>query len=70
MEQASKDFIIFVSTNVMGLSAGFTSMLRVKSKVNPLITTSWLFFNQFDRFQRLELKHVEDRGCFPAIEFR
>jgi hypothetical protein len=23
-----------------------------------------------DRFQQLELKHVEDRGCAPAVEFR
>jgi hypothetical protein len=23
-----------------------------------------------NRFQQLELKHVEDRGCFAAMEFR
>lgn len=26
--------------------------------------------NRYSRFQQLELKHVEDRGCFKAMEFR
>jgi hypothetical protein len=26
--------------------------------------------DSLDRFQQLELKHVEDRGCFSAMEFR
>lgn len=44
-------------------------MQRVRSK-------SWLFefalheANRISRFQQLELKHVEDRGCFAAMEFR
>ncbi|KAL8751445.1 MAG: hypothetical protein Q9199_006408 [Rusavskia elegans] len=28
------------------------------------------FHAKSEKFQQLELKHVEDRGCFPAIEFR
>ncbi|KAH6708849.1 vacuolar import and degradation protein-domain-containing protein, partial [Leptodontidium sp. MPI-SDFR-AT-0119] len=34
-------------------------------------TISGLYFHeQCENFQRLELKHIEDRGCFSAIEFR
>jgi hypothetical protein len=29
-----------------------------------------LILTSLDRFQQLELKHVEDRGCFSAMEFR
>ncbi|KAL8915712.1 MAG: hypothetical protein Q9172_006736 [Xanthocarpia lactea] len=28
------------------------------------------FHAKSEKFQQLELKHVDDRGCFPAIEFR
>ncbi|CAN8101711.1 unnamed protein product [Discula destructiva] len=28
------------------------------------------FHSKSERFQQLELKHVEDRGCFSAMEFR
>ncbi|KAL8704737.1 MAG: hypothetical protein Q9201_002121 [Fulgogasparrea decipioides] len=28
------------------------------------------FHAKSEKFQQLELKHVEDRGCFPAMEFR
>ncbi|CAJ2512683.1 Uu.00g008020.m01.CDS01 [Anthostomella pinea] len=28
------------------------------------------FHSKSEKFQQLELKHVEDRGCFSAIEFR
>ncbi|SPO04126.1 related to VID24 - required for vacuolar import and degradation of Fbp1p [Cephalotrichum gorgonifer] len=28
------------------------------------------FHKKSERFQQLELKHVEDRGCFAAVEFR
>ncbi|PVH72596.1 hypothetical protein DL98DRAFT_553081 [Cadophora sp. DSE1049] len=31
-------------------------------------TISGLYFHE--KFQRLELRHVEDRGCFSAVEFR
>ncbi|EPE36678.1 hypothetical protein GLAREA_08841 [Glarea lozoyensis ATCC 20868] len=37
-------------------------------------TVSGIYFHakseNLDRFQQLELKHVEDRGCFSAMEFR
>lgn len=28
------------------------------------------FHAKSEKYQQLELKHVDDRGCFPAIEFR
>lgn len=28
------------------------------------------FHSKSEKFQQLELKHVEDRGCFGAVEFR
>ncbi|KAI4219039.1 MAG: hypothetical protein L6R36_008603 [Xanthoria steineri] len=28
------------------------------------------FHAKSEKFQQLELKHVDDRGCFPAVEFR
>jgi len=34
-------------------------------------TVSGIYFHaKSEKFQQLELKHVEDRGCFPAMEFR
>ncbi|KAJ5956739.1 hypothetical protein N7501_011018 [Penicillium viridicatum] len=34
-------------------------------------TVSGVYFHaKSERFQQLELKHVEDRGCAPAVEFR
>jgi len=34
-------------------------------------TVSGIYFHaKSEKFQQLELKHVEDRGCFAAIEFR
>ncbi|KAJ5301702.1 hypothetical protein PENANT_c002G11688 [Penicillium antarcticum] len=34
-------------------------------------TVSGVYFHaKSERFQQLELKHVEDRGCAPALEFR
>lgn len=27
-------------------------------------------YSRYIRFQQLELKHVEDRGCAPVVEFR
>jgi len=34
-------------------------------------TVSGIYFHaKSERFQQLELKHVEDRGCFAAMEFR
>jgi hypothetical protein len=28
------------------------------------------FHSRSEKFQQLELKHVEDKGCFAAMEFR
>lgn len=34
-------------------------------------TVSGIYFHaKSEKFQKLELKHIEDRGCTPAIEFR
>ncbi|CRG85025.1 Glucose-induced degradation protein 4 homolog [Talaromyces islandicus] len=34
-------------------------------------TISGIYFHaKSEKYQQLELKHVEDRGCAPAIEFR
>ena len=46
-------------------------MLRVKSKFNRFLMfrVTYVDINR-DRFQKLELAHVPDRGAFAAIEMR
>lgn len=69
MVQALKDSTTYASIRFKVLSAGSTSTQRVKSKSGTpsLVVAS---SNKTIRFQQLELKHVEDRGCFAAMEFR
>ncbi|KAJ9143116.1 Glucose-induced degradation protein 4 [Pleurostoma richardsiae] len=38
---------------------------QIKGEVNGIY-----FHSKSEKFQQLELKHVEDRGCFGAMEFR
>lgn len=38
---------------------------QVKGEVSGIY-----FHAKSEKFQQLELKHVEDRGCFSAVEFR
>ncbi|KAL2756466.1 hypothetical protein ACRALDRAFT_2077459, partial [Sodiomyces alcalophilus JCM 7366] len=38
---------------------------QVKGEVSGIY-----FHSKSEKFQQLELKHVENRGCIPAIEFR
>ena len=34
-------------------------------------TVSGIYFHaKSEKYQQLELKHVDDRGCMPAMEFR
>lgn len=43
-------------------SEKYVDIIRPSSNKYSILTSS--------RFQQLELKHVEDKGCFAAMEFR
>jgi hypothetical protein len=43
------------------------SLVAVVARLPAWITAMLMFVY---RFQQLELKHVEDKGCFGALEFR
>lgn len=61
---------IYASTRYRAQLAGYISTPRVKGKsTSSLCHRSYRPANM-DRFQQLELKHVPDRGCFAAMEFR
>jgi hypothetical protein len=66
--QVLRAFTTSALTRYKERSAEYIFTQRAKSM--PLYPYIFPFSNMSTRFQQLELKHVEDRGCFPAMEFR
>jgi hypothetical protein len=67
--QVSKASTTSALINARAPSAAYISTQRARSMpVHAYLQN--MKTNALDRFQQLELKHVEDRGCFPAMEFR
>ncbi|KAK5996618.1 Glucose-induced degradation-like protein [Cladobotryum mycophilum] len=70
-------FYYICFNQLRGKSAGSTFILRARSKLLQLHylrlappSMALEAYNATSRFQQLELKHVPDRGCFSALEFR
>lgn len=72
LAQVSRAFTTSASTKSKERWPGFTSMQKVKSMWLQLSFYMWNYsiLTGSYRYQQLELKHVEDHGCTPALEFR
>ena len=70
MERASRASTTFASTRFAGRFPASISTAGAKSMLPIPSVSSCRETNCGVRFQQLELKHIEDKGCFAAMEFR